>query len=111
MAKQQTNKVSNAGLTREYKATSQLEAEAASLNWVAALVMVVVVLIGFVYMLHFASYTPDIGQYQEYKRGIDRIKHLFDPPLHIKDGALSVPSGPGVGIVDMDDVLKDTIPA
>ncbi len=34
------------GLTREYKATTQLEAEAASLNWVAALVTAVVVLAG-----------------------------------------------------------------
>jgi len=33
-------------LAREYKATTQLEAEAASLNWVAALVTVVVVLAG-----------------------------------------------------------------
>ncbi|MBN2591040.1 MAG: slipin family protein [Sedimentisphaerales bacterium] len=34
------------GLTREYKATSQLEAEAASLNWVAALVAAVVIIVG-----------------------------------------------------------------
>jgi regulator of protease activity HflC (stomatin/prohibitin superfamily) len=34
------------GLTREYKATTQLEAEAASLNWVAALVTAIVVLAG-----------------------------------------------------------------
>jgi L-alanine-DL-glutamate epimerase-like enolase superfamily enzyme len=27
---------------------------------------------GFVYMLHFASCTPDIGRYQEYKEEIDR---------------------------------------
>jgi uncharacterized membrane protein YqiK len=33
-------------LAREYKATTQLEAEAASLNWVAALVAVVIVLAG-----------------------------------------------------------------
>jgi len=35
-------------LAREYKATTQLEAEAASLNWVAALVAVVVVLAGVI---------------------------------------------------------------
>jgi regulator of protease activity HflC (stomatin/prohibitin superfamily) len=35
-------------LTREYKATTQLEAEAASLNWVAALVAAVVVIAGAV---------------------------------------------------------------
>ena len=65
---------------------------------------------GFVYMLHFASYTPDIGLYQEYKRGIERMAQWFDPHLSIKDGALSVPSGPGVGIVDPEDLLKDAVP-
>ncbi len=47
MAEKRKNKASLQGLTREYKATSQLEAEAASLNWVAALVAVIVILIGF----------------------------------------------------------------
>ncbi len=46
MAEKRKNKASIQGLTREYKATSQLEAEAASLNWVAALVAVVFVLAG-----------------------------------------------------------------
>ena len=46
MAERRKNKASIQGLTREYKATSQLEAEAASLNWVAALVMAVVVVSG-----------------------------------------------------------------
>jgi regulator of protease activity HflC (stomatin/prohibitin superfamily) len=47
MAEKRKNKASIKGLTREYKTTSQLEAEAASLNWVAALVAVIVMLIGF----------------------------------------------------------------
>ncbi len=62
---------------------------------------------GFVYMLHFASLTPDIGRYQEYKQEIQRYRDWFDPPLGIKDGALSVPKGPGVGIADPRAVLKD----
>ncbi len=61
---------------------------------------------GFVYMLHFASFTRDIGLYQEYKRNIERYRDWFNPPLSIKDGALSVPSGPGVGITSISDVLK-----
>ncbi|HUT11790.1 MAG TPA: mandelate racemase/muconate lactonizing enzyme family protein [Phycisphaerae bacterium] len=61
---------------------------------------------GFVYMLHFAARTPDIGRYQEYKREIDRYRDWFDPPLASKDGSLVVPSGPGVGIVDIRSVLK-----
>jgi len=46
MAKNSKSKVTQQSLAREYKATSQLEAEAASLNWVAALVTVLVVLAG-----------------------------------------------------------------
>lgn len=46
MAEKRRTKVAGPSLAREYKATTQLEAEAASLNWVAALVAVVVVLAG-----------------------------------------------------------------
>ena len=65
---------------------------------------------GFIYMIHFASTTPDIGRYQEYKRGIEKYKDLFDPPLEISDGALSVPTGPGVGITNIADLLKGAEP-
>jgi L-alanine-DL-glutamate epimerase-like enolase superfamily enzyme len=61
---------------------------------------------GFVYMLHFASVVPDIGRYQEYKQNIERYAGWFDPTLQIKDGALMVPQGPGVGIKDIRSVLK-----
>ncbi|MCP4608098.1 MAG: slipin family protein [Planctomycetes bacterium] len=46
MTEKRGKKVAQSGLAREYKATTQLEAEAASLNWVAALVTAVVVLAG-----------------------------------------------------------------
>jgi len=65
---------------------------------------------GFVYMLHFASCTPDIGRYQEYKRGIEKYSNWFDPPLKISSGAITVPKGPGVGIADIVDLLKDAKP-
>ncbi len=45
MAEEREN-FAQSGLTREYKATAQLEAEAASLNWVAVLVTAVIVLVG-----------------------------------------------------------------
>ncbi len=48
----------------------------------------------FVYMLHFGSFTPDIGAYQEYKRGTERYRDWFDPPLASKGGALTVPRVP-----------------
>jgi L-alanine-DL-glutamate epimerase-like enolase superfamily enzyme len=65
---------------------------------------------GFVYMLHFASFTPDIGKYQEYKKGTERYSNWFDPPLEIRDGSISVPKGPGVGIKDIKELLKGAKP-
>ena len=61
---------------------------------------------GFVYMLIFASVTPDIGRYQEYKRGIEKVADLFTPALEIKDGCMSVPQGPGTGVVDYSDFVE-----
>jgi L-alanine-DL-glutamate epimerase-like enolase superfamily enzyme len=61
---------------------------------------------GFVYMLHFASTVPDIGRYQEYKLNLERYADWFEPKLQIKNGALTVPQGPGVGIKDIKSVLK-----
>ncbi len=46
MAPKRKSRLVRPSLTREYKATTQLEAEAASLNWVAALAAAVVVLAG-----------------------------------------------------------------
>ncbi len=66
---------------------------------------------GFIYMLHFASCTPDIGRYQEYKLNIERYRDWFEPHLEIKDGALIVPNGPGVGIKDIGAVLRGAVEA
>ena len=65
---------------------------------------------GFVYMLHFASFTPDIGLYQEYKKGTERYSNWFDPPLEINNGSITVPRGPGVGIKDIGELLKGAKP-
>jgi len=46
MAEKRENMVVQSSLVREYKATTQLEAEAVSLNWVAALAAAVVLLAG-----------------------------------------------------------------
>jgi L-alanine-DL-glutamate epimerase-like enolase superfamily enzyme len=61
---------------------------------------------GFVYMLHFASCTPKIGPWQEYKLGAETYGKWFDPPLQVVDGALTVPKGPGVGIANTNELLK-----
>jgi L-alanine-DL-glutamate epimerase-like enolase superfamily enzyme len=62
---------------------------------------------GFLYMLHFASCVPDPGRYQEYKLGAEKYGHWFDPPITMRDGKMSIPSGPGVGITDIGALLKD----
>lgn len=63
---------------------------------------------GFVYMLIFASFTPDIGRYQEYKRGIEKVADLFSPTLKIENGQMSVPQGPGTGITDFSSFIEGT---
>ena len=65
---------------------------------------------GFVYSLHFASCTPKIGPWQEYKKGVETYGQWFDPPLRIVDGAISVPRGPGLGLADPEEILKGATP-
>jgi L-alanine-DL-glutamate epimerase-like enolase superfamily enzyme len=61
---------------------------------------------GFVYSLHFAACTPNIGPWQEYKQGLETYGNWFDPPLKITDGALGIPKGSGVGIADPREILQ-----
>ena len=61
---------------------------------------------GFVYMLHFASCVSDVGRYQEYKLGTEKFGSWFDPPISVKEGRMTVPSGPGVGIKDVAGLLS-----
>jgi L-alanine-DL-glutamate epimerase-like enolase superfamily enzyme len=61
---------------------------------------------GFVYMLHFCACAKDIGRYQEYKTGIEKYRDWFETPLEIRDGALTIPTGPGVGIKDIGAVIR-----
>ena len=64
---------------------------------------------GFVYSLHFAACTPQIGPWQEYKQGVETYGQWFDPPLRTTDSAINIPTGPGVGIVDPQEILKGAI--
>jgi L-alanine-DL-glutamate epimerase-like enolase superfamily enzyme len=64
---------------------------------------------GFVYMLHFASCVPDIGRYQEYKLGLGIYGSWIDPPITVKDGKMTVPAGPGVGIKDVKALLSGAV--
>jgi L-alanine-DL-glutamate epimerase-like enolase superfamily enzyme len=64
---------------------------------------------GFVYMLHFASCVRDIGRYQEYKLGTEKYGNWFDPAISIRDGKMTVPGGPGVGIKDIKGLLQGAV--
>jgi L-alanine-DL-glutamate epimerase-like enolase superfamily enzyme len=57
-------------------------------------------------MLHFASCVPDVGRYQEYKLGFEEYGSWFDPAIQVRDGKMTVPSGPGVGIKDVAGLLR-----
>jgi len=63
--------------------------------------------LGYVDMLHFASCTPDIGQFQEYKGDVTKTGKLYDPPLRLKNGAINVPTGPGLGLTHVDELLRN----
>jgi L-alanine-DL-glutamate epimerase-like enolase superfamily enzyme len=64
--------------------------------------------VGCVDVLQFASFTPNMGPFQEYKGSLDRIGSWYDPPLRLKDGAINIPTRPGLGIVA--DVLRNAKP-
>jgi L-alanine-DL-glutamate epimerase-like enolase superfamily enzyme len=66
--------------------------------------------VGYVDVLHFASCTPNIGDFQEYKGGISRTGPWYDPPLRLKNGAINVPTGPGLGIANVSDLLRNAKP-
>jgi L-alanine-DL-glutamate epimerase-like enolase superfamily enzyme len=63
---------------------------------------------GGIDVLQFASFTPNMGPFQEYKGNIEQTGPWYDPPLRLKDGAINVPAGPGLGIVA--DVLRNAKP-
>lgn len=54
---------------------------------------------GYVYVLHYASYIPNIGKFQEDKSGIKQTGFLF-PDMEVKDGIIKAPTGPGLGMDD-----------
>lgn len=50
-------------------------------------------------ILHFASAIPNSGEFMEYPhRGLPKAESWYTPNFSIKDGNISVPTGPGLGI-------------
>jgi L-alanine-DL-glutamate epimerase-like enolase superfamily enzyme len=62
--------------------------------------------LGLVEVVQFASFTPNAGAYMEYKGGMEGSGKWFDPPLQLKDGKITIPSAPGIGLAIRPDDLK-----
>ena len=60
----------------------------------------------YVYLLHFASYIPNLGRFQELKSGFNETRSFFEPQLEIKNGVIKAPVAPGLGMVPVKDILK-----
>jgi L-alanine-DL-glutamate epimerase-like enolase superfamily enzyme len=58
-------------------------------------------------ILHFAATTPNIGPYMEYvSRGPAKKESWYSPNFEIRNGAIPVPTGPGMGLEFDPDFLK-----
>ena len=66
--------------------------------------------VGYVDMLQFASCVPNIGAFQEYKGSVERTGRWYDPPLKLTGGAVTVPTGPGLGLATDAKVFKNAKP-
>ena len=62
---------------------------------------------GFAEMANFCSLTPNIGKFQELKQGVEETGKFFDPPILVRNGSLTVPHAPGMGMLHADDLLKN----
>ena len=50
-------------------------------------------------ILHFAAAIPNVGDHMEYPwRSPQKAESWYSPNLVIRNGAISVPTGPGFGI-------------
>lgn len=53
---------------------------------------------GFVYILHFVSFAPNAGMYQECKEGFELANDLMDGCLRLSGGRINIPDTVGTGI-------------
>jgi L-alanine-DL-glutamate epimerase-like enolase superfamily enzyme len=60
-----------------------------------------------VYMLHFASCTPNLGRFQEFAGRVHRSPSWFWPHFEVAGGVLQVPKGPGLGMTIDPGVLQE----
>lgn len=63
--------------------------------------------LGYLYVLHFASFIPNCGPHQEFKGDDDKVPFVC-PTSSLKavNGKMKVPTGPGLGIEIDPDFIK-----
>ena len=61
---------------------------------------------GYADMANLFSFIPNMGRFQEFKTDSEFTAPLFEPPIVVKDGFLSIPKGPGLGLIHSEDLLK-----
>jgi len=66
--------------------------------------------VGYIDMLQFASATPNIGEFQEYKGSVERTGKWYDPPLKLVNGSITVPRGPGLGLAAEAGLFRNPKP-
>lgn len=63
--------------------------------------------LGYLYVLHFASYVKNCGQYQEYKGRSSIPIECNTSDLKCRNGIIRVPTGPGFGFEISSNYLRD----
>lgn len=58
-------------------------------------------------VLHLASFTENMGRYQELKVGYQETKDFFTTKLVLKDGKMNIPEGVGFGMVFEKNFIKN----
>ena len=54
---------------------------------------------GWMEVLQFASFTPNIGPYMEYKGGLKQAAKWFGVDFQVTDGKIKIPAAPGLGLM------------
>lgn len=63
----------------------------------------------FVYILHLASYTPNIGKYQEMKEGLELTNDFLGGQIVLKDGEMNIPDSVGIGIDEKNPLVTKAL--
>ena len=63
----------------------------------------------FIYILHLTSYTPNIGRYQEMKKGLSMTNDFLEGQIILRDGWMNIPDSPGVGIRLDHPLVKEAL--